>query len=40
MQGVQAEEKGLKCDDCESTELEYDKHEQLVCKKCGFVVQE
>jgi len=40
MQAVKAEEKGRKCPDCGSVELEYDEHEQLVCKKCGFVVEE
>jgi ribosomal protein L37AE/L43A len=38
LQGLANEDKKRRCPDCKSTELEY-VHEELVCKKCGLVIE-
>lgn len=39
LQGLKQEERCKKCPDCGSGDLEYQGSE-LICRKCGFVVEE
>jgi ribosomal protein L37AE/L43A len=38
LQGLVHEDKTRRCPDCKSTKLEYI-NEELVCKKCGLVLE-
>ena len=39
LQGLKAEDKVKKCPECGSIKVEYDNNE-LVCKKCGLVIED
>jgi len=39
LQSLKMEERGKKCPECGSTDIEYQGSE-LICKKCGLVIED